>query len=95
MEEGLKNCELELAKSESDAKHIKDQIRAEQKSRTEARKNAQEAAGQITRKEADIEKIQASSGTLLEDKNRADKDLELAKKNLEALAMGTQLLILY
>ncbi|OQR67739.1 structural maintenance of chromosomes protein 2-like [Tropilaelaps mercedesae] len=88
LEENLKSCELEVAKSESDVNHIKDQIRGEKKSRAEAEENAQEATVQIVQKRADMEKINASSGTLLEDKARADKELELAKKNLEALAMG-------
>ncbi|XP_022698778.1 structural maintenance of chromosomes protein 2-like isoform X2 [Varroa jacobsoni] len=88
LEKCLKDSELDLAKSESDLKHIKDQIRGEQKSRAEVKKNFQEAETQIKRKQDDIEKINAFSGNLLEDKNRADKALELAKKNLEALAMG-------
>lgn len=88
----MKDSELDLAKSESDLKHIKDQIRGEQKSRAEVKKNFQEAETQIKRKQDDIEKINAFSGNLLEDKNRADKALELAKKNLEALAMGKLLL---
>ncbi|XP_022657981.1 structural maintenance of chromosomes protein 2-like [Varroa destructor] len=88
LEEELKKRELEQAKGESDVKHLNEQVNRERKSLKEASKNILEAESQIAKKHADIEGLKAASGTLLEDKNQAEKELDLAKKNLEALAMG-------
>lgn len=82
---------MEQAKGESDVKHLNEQVNRERKSLKEASKNILEAESQIAKKHADIEGLKAASGTLLEDKNQAEKELDLAKKNLEALAMGTPL----
>ncbi|OQR69787.1 structural maintenance of chromosomes protein 2-like [Tropilaelaps mercedesae] len=88
LEEVLKTLELEQAQSESDVKHLKDQMNGERKAQKEADKLIREANVQISQKSAAIDQITASSGGLLEAKNRAEKELDLAKKNLEALAMG-------
>lgn len=88
LEHSLKEVELSYAKCESDLKHIREQMAAEEKVQKENAKITKDAETQIKSKQSAIDKINSSVGGILHEKEEAEKALELAEKHLEALAMG-------